>query len=372
MVEGRGYKTLKVDYKLVHHENKDVDIDSCEEMQAVLKAHVGKILGLPDDPFTPIFECGELNERSYPIDARYAFQIGEECHRFQCPIEKPLVEGSSKIKVDSSTESRIHRAVEGVVKTMLNKGADYNYVVAALNILMSRPLARSQMRHCDLEPRYDEELAKKPGISIVIPIDDTGVIEVWEGSHKYVQAAKKVEMQGTAPHLMWSEFRKLVGEVRSIAKTTEYFGEDEMFMILDNTIHAGAKNNQLHATFRLHIYIVIEGTAPNTMDTNLPCEIVWDLTREGATSLDFFSSKTKVLDTDTYVSNKQQAKKSDKKSNKRKKSAQSSASAATEPASSQSRPSPMSARRASTGSARSATEEPAQQQKKRRGRPRKS
>lgn len=301
MVDGKGYKIVNIDYAKVKRENKDVDIESCEEMQAVLKAHVSKLLAMKDNPFTPIFECGELNDRGYPIDARYAFQIGKKTNRFQATIERPLMPNSMKTLKDSSTESRLYRVVTGIVNSLLNKGCDYKYITAVLNIIMTTAFGREQMRHFDLTAYYDKELMKKPGISILIPIDDSGVIEIWEGSHKYVHDAKKVEAQGTASHLIWSEFRKLVGEIRNIAKTSAYFGTDEMCMVLDNTVHAGAKNVRNEPTFRLHIYVVIEGTVPNTMDTNVPCEIVWDLTREGAMSEDFFSSITKVRKGDEYA-----------------------------------------------------------------------
>lgn len=304
MVEGRGYKIIKVDYVKVHRENKDVDIDSVGEAQAVMKAQVIKMLGMDDNPLTPIFECAELNNRGYPIDARYAFQICKKTNRMQAVVPRPLVSGSNKTLVDDSTESRLWRLAIGIINTMINDGADFKYVVQALTILMSTEFAREQMRHHDLEAYYDDELKKTPGISIVIPIDYKAAVAIWGESHKYVQIAKKMEAKGTADYNIMSEFRELAAaegiEVKELEKTTEYFGEEEMLMVLDNTIHAGAKNASNRAVFRLHIYATIEGTQANTAATNIPASVVWDLTRKGADSEDFYSTMVKVLDGDSY------------------------------------------------------------------------
>jgi hypothetical protein len=235
------------------------------------------------------------------MDARYAFQIGKKSGRFQATVERPLVPDSSKTLVDSSTESRLHRLANGIVNTILNKESDYKYVVAALNILLSKEFTREQMRHFDLQGYYDEELKKKPGISLVIPIDYTGSIAVWAESHKYVQAAKKLEAQGIAEENMVSEFRKINGNVAELEKTIEYFGQDEMFMVLDNTVHAGAKNHANKAVCRMHIYAVIEGTQANTKDTNILQPLIWNITRKGAESEDFYSSLTNVADPDSYA-----------------------------------------------------------------------
>jgi hypothetical protein len=307
IIKSKGYKVITTPWEDIC-KNSNADIHSAQEFNAVMKAAIAKAeepyllpknTPIPPSKFKAIFQYAVLNNRGYPIDLVHAVTIGKQSNRYQAQIVKPLQASSTKIVVDDSVESRIHRFCQGYVDTQINPHSDVPYDVADINIIMSEALADIQEKHIDFEDYSNPELKNNPNFSVILPIEERASVCVWEDSHYAVDAAHQVGAKLVPPSLSFSEVSAILKEqgkehlMEGIEMKEIFFGADQSFIFLDNTMHSGAPNYMNKRVYRLHFYVVRRNSIAPSKYTFFPSEIVWDLTRSGTHTLKLFHSDLK-------------------------------------------------------------------------------
>jgi hypothetical protein len=283
-VEGKGYVVVENNFEALN-----TDIDSAAELKATVYAFAEKA------DFIPIFHHALLSDRGYPLTYVQPEEIGLESKRKQAIVPRPLITNSTKTLVDSSPESKIHRFVESWVNVNINEHSDVKYDVEGIAVILSPVDTEEQTRHHDLAAYSDTDLMKNPNLSIIISVDERGSLVGWEYSHHAVHASHKAQTTLVQNSMLLSKIRKNVPasvDVDNLRKSEIFFGTNEVMVILDNFVHGGAVNHMRKALLRVHAYIGHKGSNTQTKYTHIPSEAIWDLTRPGAKSKDFFIKDT--------------------------------------------------------------------------------
>jgi hypothetical protein len=301
MVDGDGYVKIKIPFT--------EDINSPEELAAVVKVLIDKAKKTkippssfyPPEAFKPIFEHAILDEFGFAKESpAFSEDIGQEPNRFQAKIVRPLQAASTKTLIDNSPESRIFQFCESIVENVMNKDSDVQYMLSELNILMSAPHGREQSRHFDFEDYSEPELIAKPNCSFILPIEHRGLFCAWPKSHHAVHAEHKVRSKLIPSSKAYSAVEEILTEkginMQQFEKQELLFGIDEMIGFLDNTVHSGACNYASVPVYRIHFYVVRKDCVSATEYTNMPYNIVWDITRKGAKSVDVYTDHIKATD----------------------------------------------------------------------------
>jgi hypothetical protein len=254
---------------------------------------------IPENKFKSIFQYAVLSKRGYPSDLVHASTVGMNPNRFQAKIIKPLQPFSTKVIENTSVESRLYRFAQGFLDTQINPYSDVPYDVHDMNIILSDPLADYQERHIDYEDYSDPKTKAYSNFSVILPYEERASACVWEESHYAVEAGHKVHTGLVPPPIGFSQMSDILKEqgkeylMEGMAMKEVFFGTNQMFLFLDNTVHSGAANHMNKKVYRLHFYVVRRNSEAPTKYTFFPSEIVWDLTRSGSLTPKLYLSELK-------------------------------------------------------------------------------
>ncbi len=283
-VEGKGYVVVENNFEALN-----TDIDSAAELKAAVFAFAEKA------DFVPIFHHALLSDRGYPLTFVQPEDLGLESKRRQAVVPRPLIPNSTKTLVDASPESKIHRFFESWVNVNINEHSDVKYNVDGIAVIISLPYTEEQTRHHDSAAYSDADLMKNPNLSIMIPVEERGSVVGWENSHHAVHASHKAQTSLVQNSMVLSKMRKHVPisvNIDKLTKSEVFFGTNEVMVMLDNYVHGGAANYMRKKLLRVHAYISHKNSNAQTKYTHIPTEAIWDLTRSGANSKDFFLKDT--------------------------------------------------------------------------------
>ena len=200
---------------------------------------------------------------------------------------------TAKGKSGNAKKSDVFKAYKGRRARIYSKKG--RYIVAGVSILKSKAKAREQTRHIDFKPHKRDRNGMRTNYAILIPLKVNGSLCVWDESQHVVQACKQAEDEGLKPHIKLSRVREILANnpnftvgIDNCRKRRIPIGRNEMSVFTDNLVHGGAENEMEIDVYRLHIYITNEDIQPPENYTVIPHDIVWELTREGASSEDIF------------------------------------------------------------------------------------
>ena len=290
-VDGKGWVVVENKF-----DNIDTSINSIDELEATTKAFIAKA------EFSPVFHHAILSERGYPLTTLPSEKVkgmSLKSTRKQAVVYRPVEANSTKTVVDSTPESKLHCYMEKWVDVNINQKSDIKYRIKGIAIIKSEPKADEQVRHHDSAAMHDPDLMYSPDVSIMIPITERGNLMGWDNSHHVVYASDKAKNLEKGMNI--SVVRKSVPphvDIHKLEKREIFYGTNEVLLMVGCFMHGGAPNHMRKPVYRLHAYLVRENYASLTKYTHVPSETMWDLTRAGANSRDFFLKDTQCDLTD--------------------------------------------------------------------------
>ena len=286
--KGKGYVTVKIPYADLASKYPSLKIDDQEEFEAVVQSILD---GLQEEDWLDLFEHGIINKFGFAITYEFAHNLGLNAGRKMVVIERPVQSGSTKTLIDDSPRSKLYVFGDALVDDMF--GPDFR--LSKISILLNEPDNEDQVRHIDYKGHIvRDNNYEDTDFAIVIPYKFRGNLIVYDYSQHIVHACEEVENAGVDVHAGYSIVsEKLQANenfkigIYDCEKKEAFFGTDEMFIFGGNFVHGGAKNTMYIRVFKVHLYVTKKGRNAPDNKTIVLHNIVWDLTRKGATTREF-------------------------------------------------------------------------------------
>jgi hypothetical protein len=292
---GKGYKVVKVPFAKIS-EHGDVKIDGVEEWEACIEALIKNI---SDEEWEMLFAHGIINKYGYAIHYEFSDNVGKEPTRYMYLLKRPVQPGSAKTLVDDSPLSKVFVFGEAMVEKIF--GNDFK--LDKISLLLSEADSPAQVRHINCKARIPKDNEGDMAYTIIMPFKFRGVMAVWPFSQFFVRATQEAINQGLDESRMHSFVRDKIEsnpeckiDFDSCEKNSVFFGTDELLIVGENTVRACEKNTMYVDVFCAHFYVSRKEKKSLNDKPVLLENLVWDLTRKGAQSVDIRFNQIETLE----------------------------------------------------------------------------
>jgi len=292
---GKGYKVLKVPFAKIS-EDCYVKIDGVEEWEACIEAIIKNI---SDEEWEMLFSHGIINKYGYAVHYEFSDNVGKEPTRYMYLLKRPVQPGSAKTLVDDSPSSKLFVFGEAMVEKIF--GNDFK--LDKILLLLSEADSPAQVRHINCKAHISKDNEGDMAYTVIMPFKFRGVMAVWPFSQFFVRATQEAINQGLDESRMHSFVRVKIEsnpeckiDFDSCEKNSVFFGTDELLIVGENTVHGGEKNTMYVDVFCAHFYVSRKEKKSLNDKPVLLENLVWDLTRKGAQSVDIRFNQIETLE----------------------------------------------------------------------------